>query len=282
EAVLFARSATTGGQRMPVHWGGDNSSSFPSMAESLRGGLSMSMSGFGFWSHDIGGFEGSPDPAVFKRWVAFGLLSSHSRLHGSQNYRVPWLFDTGDEEPGQSAVDVTRRFARLKAELMPYLYEAGRVAHETGLPVMRPMQLAFPGDPACDHLDRQYLLGPDLLVAPVLSAEGDVEYYLPAGRWTNLLTGEVADGGAWRRERHDFSSVPLWVREGAVLVTTPGATETERDYTAGALVTVYPGGEDGEVRATNPLDGTEVRFAVVRDADAVTVTASPKTDFRAR
>jgi len=282
EAVLFARSATTGGQRMPVHWGGDNSSSFPSMAESLRGGLSMSMSGFGFWSHDIGGFEGSPDPAVFKRWVAFGLLSSHSRLHGSQNYRVPWLFDTGDEEPGQSAVDVTRRFARLKAELMPYLYEAGRTAHESGLPVMRPMQLAFPGDPACDHLDRQYLLGPDLLVAPVLSAEGDVEYYLPAGRWTNLLTGEVADGGAWRRERHDFSSVPLWVREGAVLVTTPGATETERDYTADALVTVYPGGEDGEVRVTNPLDGAEVRFAVVRDGDAVTVTASPTTDFRAR
>ncbi len=282
EAVLFARSATTGGQRMPVHWGGDNSSTFPSMAESLRGGLSMSMSGFGFWSHDIGGFEGSPDPAVFKRWVAFGLLSSHSRLHGSQSYRVPWRFDTGDEEPGQSAVEVTRRFAELKAELMPYLYQAGLEAHETGVPLMRPMQLAFPHDRAVEYLDQQYLLGPDLLVAPVFSAEGDVEYYLPAGRWTNLLTGEVADGGTWRRERHDFSSVPLWVREGAVLVTTPGATDVEYDYTADALVTVYPGGADREVRVTNPADGREVRFAVVHDDDGVRVTASHALDFRAR
>ncbi len=195
---------------------------------------------------------------------------------------MPWLFDTGEEEPGQSAVDVTRRFARLKNELMPYLYEAGREAHEKGLPVMRPMQLAFPGDPACDHLDRQYLLGPDLLVALDISAEGDVEYYLPAGTWTNLLTGEVADGGVWRREVHDFSSVPLWVREGAVLVTTPDAAETERDYTADALVTVYPGGGDREVRVTNPLDGTEVRFAVVHDDDGVSVTATPAVPFRAR
>src|SRR5690625_1041678 len=282
EAVLFARSATTGGQRMPVHWGGDNSSTFPSMAESLRGGLSLSMSGFGFWSHDIGGFEGSPDPAVFKRWVAFGLLSSHSRLHGSQSYRAPWRFDTGDEEPGQSAVEVTRRFAELKAELMPYLYQAGLEAHETGLPLMRPMQLAFPHDRAVEYLDQQYLLGPDLLVAPVFSAEGDVEYYLPAGRWTNLLTGEVVDGGTWRRERHDFSSVPLWVREGAVLVTTPGATDVEYDYTADALVTVYPGGADRKVRVTNPADGREVRFAVVHDEDGVRVTASHALDFRAR
>lgn len=282
EAVLFARSATTGGQRMPVHWGGDNSSTFPSMAESLRGGLSMSMSGFGFWSHDIGGFEGSPDPAVFKRWVAFGLLSSHSRLHGSQSYRVPWLFDTGEEEPGQSAVEVTRRFAELKAELMPSLYQAGLEAHEQGLPLMRPMQLAFPHDRAVEYLDQQYLLGPDLLVAPVFSAEGDVEYYLPAGRWTNLLTGEVAEGGAWRRERHDFSSVPLWVREGAVLVTTPGATDVEHDYTANAMVTVYPGGVDREVGVTSPTDGTEVRFAVLHDDDGVRVRASQPVQFRAR
>ena len=90
EAVLFARSATAGGQQFPVHWGGDNTSTFPSMAETLRGGLSLASSGFGYWSHDIGGFEGTPDPAVFKRWVAFGLLSSHSRLHGSDSYRVPW------------------------------------------------------------------------------------------------------------------------------------------------------------------------------------------------
>jgi alpha-D-xyloside xylohydrolase len=217
EAVLFARSATAGGQSMPVHWGGDNSSSFTSMAESLRGGLSLALSGFGYWSHDIGGFEGDPDPAVFKRWLAFGLLSSHSRLHGSTSYRVPWAFDTGDEAPGQSAVEVARTFATLKASLRPYLVAAGEEAHRSGTPVMRPMQLAFPSDPAVAHLDRQYLLGPDLLVAPVFSASGDVEYYLPAGRWTNWFTRETVEGGGWRRERHDFDSVPLWIRAGAVI-----------------------------------------------------------------
>ena len=106
--MLFARSATAGGQQFPVHWGGDCESTLESMAESLRGGLSLALSGFGFWSHDIGGFEGTPDAAVFKRWLAFGLLSSHSRLHGSDSYRVPWAFD--DE-----AVDVTRRVHRAQA-----------------------------------------------------------------------------------------------------------------------------------------------------------------------
>src|SRR5690625_7262429 len=94
------------------------------MAESLRAGLSMSLAGFGYWSHDIGGFEGNPDPGVFKRWLAFGLMSSHSRLHGSKSYRVPWIFDTGEEDPGQSAVDVTRTFTNLKKRLM----EIGRAA----------------------------------------------------------------------------------------------------------------------------------------------------------
>ena len=118
EAVLFARSATAGGQQFPVHWGGDCESTFVSMAETLRGGLSLASSGFGFWSHDIGGFEGAPDAAVFKRWLAFGLLSSHSRLHGSDSYRVPWAFD-------EEAVDVARLFTRLKLSLMPYLARLG-------------------------------------------------------------------------------------------------------------------------------------------------------------
>ena len=284
DAVLFARSATAGGQQMPVHWGGDNSSSYESMAESLRGGLSLSMSGFGFWSHDIGGFEGSPDPAVFKRWLAFGLLSSHSRLHASQSYRVPWAFDDESTQyaAGQSAVEVTRRFTHLKLELMPYLYEAGLAAHERGVPVMRPMQLAFPEDPAVDHLDRQYMLGADLLVAPVFSEAGDVRYYLPAGTWTNLLTGERAVGGVWRTEQHDFSSVPLWVREDAVLVTGPGATRPDYDYAADALVTVYPGTVDRAVRVTHPETGAVTTFTVERHEDGATVTAEPPVAFRAR
>jgi alpha-D-xyloside xylohydrolase len=147
EAVVFARSATTGGQQFPVHWGGDNTATFESMAESLRGGLSLTLSGFGFWSHDIGGLEQTATPDLYKRWCAFGLLSSHSRLHGSQSYRVPWLF-------AEEAVAVLRFFTKLKCRLMPYLYGAACEAHETGVPVMRAMLLEFPDDPTCAHLDR--------------------------------------------------------------------------------------------------------------------------------
>lgn len=280
-AVLFARSATAGGQQMPVHWGGDNSSSFESMAETLRGGLSLALSGFGFWSHDIGGFEGNPDPAVFKRWVAFGLLSSHSRLHGSTSYRVPWAFDTGEEPEGLSAVDITRQFAHLKMRLMPYIYSVGQQAHDQGLPFMRPLQLEFPGDPAVDHLDRQYLIGDSILVAPVFSAEGDVDYYLPAGTWTNYLTGEVATGGGWRSERHDFNSIPLWVREGSVLVTGARQDRPDYDYALDPLVTVYPGSRVDSVHVTNPL-GEDLAFTVERAGDTTTVTSSSGEAFRAR
>ncbi|MCP2032020.1 alpha-D-xyloside xylohydrolase [Okibacterium sp. HSC-33S16] len=283
DAVLFARSATVGGQQQPVHWGGDNSSSFESMAETLRGGLSLAFSGFGYWSHDIGGFEGMPDAAVFKRWVAFGLMSSHSRLHGSTSYRVPWLFDDGTEAPGQSAVDVTRRFTTLKLELMPYLYSVGLEAHTTGTPFMRPMQVEFDGDPAVDYLDRQYLLGPDLLVAPVFSASGDVEYYLPAGTWTNYLTGESVTGPLWRRETHAFDSIPLWVREGAVLVTGSRSDRPDYDYSDNPLVTVYPGVTGTTtVAVANPLDGTSVSLTITANGDAVTVTSDADTVFRAR
>jgi alpha-D-xyloside xylohydrolase len=282
DAVLFARSATVGGQKQPVHWGGDNSSSFESMAETLRGGLSLALSGFGYWSHDIGGFEGSPDPAVFKRWVAFGLMSSHSRLHGSSNYRVPWLFDDGTEAPGQSAVDVTRRFTTLKLELMPYLYRVGIEAHETGTPFMRPMQLEFAGDPSVDYLDRQYLLGHDLLVAPVFSAAGDVQFYLPAGRWTNYLTGETAEGPQWRTETHGFDSLPLWVREGAVIVTGSRNDRPDYDYTVDPLVTVYPGFTGSrDVAIDHPLDGTSVSVTVSADAGVITVSGPADVAFRA-
>lgn len=287
EAVLFARSATAGGQQHPVHWGGDSTSTFASMAETLRGGLSLSLTGFGFWSHDIGGFEGTPDAAVFKRWLAFGLLSSHSRFHGSDSYRVPWLFDD-DESAEDSAVSVTRRFAKLKNRLAPYLVAAGHEAAATGLPVMRAMVLAFPEDPTCRTLDRQYLLGPDLLVAPVFSAEGDVELYLPAGTWTSLLTGERVTGPAWRRERHGFDSLPLYVRGGAVLPLGEREDRPDSDHLDGLTLRVFPSGDQrrsldvggagfevetagGTVRATGPAGrwSLQVDDVVVASHDGI-------------
>ena len=187
-ACLYARSATVGGQQQPVHWGGDCESTFNGMAQSLRAGLSLTSSGFGFWSHGIGGFEGAfPDPAVYKRWVAFGMLGSHSRLHGSTVYRVPWLFDEEDEKngvalvPGQTAVDVVREFTKLKLELMPYVYQLGLQPHVNGTPVMRSMFVEFPDDPACRTLDRQYMFGPSMLVAPVFTYSGEVSYRFLCG-----------------------------------------------------------------------------------------------------
>lgn len=187
-ACLYARSATVGGQQQPVHWGGDCESTFNGMAQSLRAGLSLTSSGFGFWSHDSGGFEGAfPDPAVYKRWVAFGMLGSHSRLHGSTVYRVPWLFDEEDEKsgvalvPGQTAVDVVREFTKLKLELMPYVYQLGLQPHANGTPVMRSMFVEFPDDPACRTLDRQYMFGPSMLVAPVFTYSGEVSYRFRCG-----------------------------------------------------------------------------------------------------
>ena len=206
QAILFARSATAGGQSMPVHWGGDSTSSFESMAESLRGGLSLLSSGFGYWSHDIGGFEGTPNPAVFKRWLAFGLLSSHSRLHGSSSVRVPWSID-------EEAVDVTRTFVHLKQALLPYLLQVAKLVNEEGTPMMRPMFMEFPEDRTVWFLDQQYMLGPDLLVAPVFNAEGSVEFYLPAGEWRNYFTGEIVSGGRWVKEIHGFHTLPLYIRD---------------------------------------------------------------------
>ncbi|GAA1714492.1 alpha-xylosidase [Nonomuraea bangladeshensis] len=267
EAVVFARSATAGGQRMPVHWGGDTGSTYESMAETLRGGLSLAFSGFSFWSHDIGGFEGTPDPGVFKRWVAFGLMSSHSRLHGSSSYRVPWAFD-------EEAVTVTRLFTKLKLRLMPYLYQAGLRAHESGTPVMRPMAMEFPGDRNAAHLDTQYMLGPDLLVAPVFTADGTVEFYLPEGTWTNYLTGERAEGGRWRTERHGFTSMPIYVREGAVLPVGARDDRPDYDYLDGLTLRVYPG-PDGEktITVTDQATGLPARFTVTRSGDEVSVSS---------
>ena len=258
DAVLFARSATAGGQSMPVHWGGDSTSTFTSMAETLRGGLSLAMSGFAYWSHDIGGFEGTPDAAVFKRWTAFGLLSSHSRFHGSDSYRVPWAFD-------EEAVEVTRRFTHLKMRLMPYLHQLGVDAARTGIPLLRPMALEFPDDPAVAYLDRQYMLGPSLLVAPVMSASGEAEFYLPDGEWTSLLSGEHVEGGRWRRETHGFDSLPLYVRPGAVLPWGARHDRPDYDYLEGLELRVFPGGSGTrEVVVTTP-DGRSEVFEVDLD-----------------
>ncbi len=238
EAILFARSATVGSQKFPVHWGGDCVSKYESMGESLRGGLSLCMSGFGFWSHDISGFENTASPDLYKRWSAFGLLSTHSRLHGSSSYRVPWLFD-------EESVDVVRYFSKLKCSLMPYLYGVATETANTGVPAMRSMILEFTKDRACDYLDTQYMLGDSLLVAPVFRPDGTVDYYLPkdpskgSSLWTNFLSNKRVEGGTWQYETHDFMSLPLMVRPNSIIAVGNNENVPDYNYLDGTVLHVF-------------------------------------------
>ncbi len=265
EAVLFARSATAGGQQFPVHWGGDCESTYVAMAESLRGGLSLALSGFGFWSHDIGGFEGYPDPAVFKRWTAFGFMSSHSRFHGSNSYRVPWLFD-------EEAVEVTRKFANLKMSLMPYVGQLGEIAASQGTPVMRPMLLEFPQDRSARAIGTQYMLGGNLLVAPVFDPT-TAEFYVPEGTWTSILSGKQYQGPRWFTEEFGFDEMPLLARPNTVI---PFGSEIERpDYDWDQNVTLHAyeleDGAEITVTVASQHNSAEVagQFEVTREANVI-------------
>ncbi|MCL2129762.1 MAG: alpha-xylosidase [Treponema sp.] len=269
EALVFARSATLGCQRFPVHWGGDCSASYESMAETLRGGLSLGLSGFGFWSHDIGGFENTATPDLFKRWTAFGLLSSHSRLHGNESYRVPWNFD-------EEACEVLRFFTELKFALMPYLYRGALEAHEEGIPVMRAMILEFPDDPACAYLDRQYMLGGNLLAAPVFNENGEVEYYLPGGKWTNIISGNVAGGGSWQKEKHGYFSLPLMVRPNSILALGRNCSQPDYDYTDAICFHVFElgQGETASFEICSTRGTIEGKLVITREKNKITVQRS--------
>ena len=257
KAIVFARSATVGGQKFPVHWGGDCSADYLSMAESLRGGLSLCMSGFGFWSHDISGFANTAPHHLFKRWVAFGLLSTHSRLHGDSSYRVPWLFSKEGEANGEEACAVTKHFAELKCSLMPYIFAKAVEANKTGVPVMRAMALEFEKDKNALPLDTQYMLGESILVSPVFTECGDVDYYLPYGKWTHLLTNEIYEGGKWYSENYDFFSLPLFVRENTIL---PIGNEKGRpDYDYGSNITLHVFNlEKSATRTVYDTEGREI------------------------
>ncbi|MHA3225946.1 alpha-xylosidase [Globicatella sulfidifaciens] len=273
EAVLFARSATVGGQKFPVHWGGDNTADYPSMAESLRAGLSFGLSGFGYWSHDIGGFESGCQPDIYKRWTQFGLLSSHSRYHGSWEYKVPWLF-------GEEAVEVTRKFTKLKLSLMPYLIAESNYTHETGVPMMRAMIIDFEQDLNTHTLDRQYMLGSNLLVAPIFNEEGIVQFYVPnGGTWTNYLTGELYLGGKWYTQKYDYFGLPLLARPNSIIIEGNINSHAVYDFNKGFTAHWFEPSEniaseasiynqESELVATLKAINTEGKFQVDLSGDA--------------
>jgi alpha-D-xyloside xylohydrolase len=244
------------------------------MAESLRGGLSLGLSGFGFWSHDIGGFESKASAAVYKRWIAFGLLSSHSRLHGSTSYRVPWLYD-------EESCDVLRHFTNLKCRLMPYLMAAAVQARDANQPMLRAMLLEFPDDPTSRTLDRQYMLGDGLLVAPVFH-DRRAEYYLPRGTWTHLLTGECREGPGWFFDELDFFGLPLWVRPNALIGV--GANATQVDYDLSRSLRLVCGKLQGRLALQAPVVDARGELAgaleVYHDGERVRVKSAQLSDFQ--
>ena len=267
DAVLFARSATVGGQKFPVHWGGDCWSDYESMEESLRGGLSLLMSGFGYWAHDIGGFENTSTADVYKRWVQFGLFSSHSRLHGSSSYRVPWVYD--DE-----AVDVVREFTRHKAKLMPYIYKNAVETSVSGIPMMRSMVMEFEKDRTCPYLDKQYMFGDSILVAPIFNEEGLGSFYLPSGKWTDFFTGEVYEGEKWYEKKYDYLHLPLFVKENSIVVLGSCDDRPDYDYEKDVEVRIYAPEEGKELSAdVYGMDGkVKMTVKAIKKGDEIIVT----------
>ncbi|MBE6854365.1 MAG: alpha-xylosidase [Ruminococcus sp.] len=269
---LFARSATVGGQKFPVHWGGDCSAEYVSMAETLRGGLSLCSSGFGYFSHDIGGFEATAPADVYKRWCAFGLMSSHSRLHGSTSYRVPWNFD-------EESCDVLRFFTKLKGKLMPYLYAQAVKTSTRGIPMMRPMVIDFADDLVCLHLDQQYMFGDNLLCAPIFNENGEADVYLPAGKWTDIITGETFEGGRYIHRKCGYLEMPVLARPNSIVTFGNFTDNFVYDYLEGATVTIF-NLEDGKTAETKIFD-TEAKeilsLSASRTGDSITVSYT-KTD----
>jgi len=262
DAVTWGRSAWTGGQQYPLYWGGDPDASFEGMASALRGGLSLSLTGFPFWGHDIGGFWGEPSERLYVRWAQFGLLSSHARCHGVTP-REPWQF-------GEAATRAFRKFARLRYRLFPYLYSLAAEATETGMPVVRPLVLEYQDDPWVHGVDDQFLLGSDLLVAPVLRADDTVDVYLPDDEWVDFWTGERIQGPVTLHREVPLDSMPLFVRAESVIPMADDEIPRTIEGLSGERSLRVTLSADGESRARGSVFDAaagELREVVV-DCDA--------------
>jgi alpha-D-xyloside xylohydrolase len=208
ENIIWARSAWAGSQRYPTHWGGDPANTNTSMAATLRGGLSLGLSGFSFWSHDMGGFVQRAPENLYRRWVPFGMLTSHARSHGIPP-KEPW-------EYGEDFMDAFRQADEMRYCLMPYIYAQAKHSSENGLPMVRALFIEYPDDPGSWLIDNEYLFGSDILVAPMFENTPDRDVYLPPGKWIDYQTGKAWQGG-WHRIAHGGIPVIMLVREGSVI-----------------------------------------------------------------
>ncbi len=258
--LVWSRAGTAGSQRYPVCWSGDPAADWDSLACTIRGGLSIGMSGVPFWASDIGGYRGSPSPDLYIRWAQFALLCSHARFHGD-SAREPWAF-------GSDADRIVREFAELRYRLLPYLYSAAYEAHLTGLPVIRAMPLAFPQDRNTYDKDLQFMLGASLLVAPIYDGSEQRSVYLPAGRWIDYWTGLEQVGGRNIEVTCPIEQIPIYVRAGAIIPTIADARRVPNGVISPLIVDVYPNGngdytlyeDEGETRFSYRENGQNFRF----------------------
>lgn len=271
EWIVWARSGTAGSQRYPVHWGGDSQCSFGGLAGTLRAALSLGLSGFPFFSHDIGGFIGRPDPELYVRWAQFGLFSSHSRCHGAGDYnpREPWTF-------GEEACGIFLRYDRLRYRLLPYIYNQARRCSASAKPMVRALLVDYPDDRNTWPIQDQYLFGDSLLIAPVLRPLAEAQtrcLYLPAGVWIDYWTHQaVCSRGEWIERPVDLATMPIYVRAGSILPYGEERLSTENRIGPIVLLEVYAGASG----RLDYADGEKTFTAVWQDGRLALEGLSPE------
>ena len=219
EGIIWARSAWAGSQRYALHWGGDAATNNIGMLGDLRGGLSFGLSGFSFWSHDMGGFVTASPEDIYRRWLPFGFLSSHTRAHGAPPTE-PWLIS-------ESFTKAFRECAEMKYRLMPYVYAQAKDCSERGLPMVRALLVEFPQDKGAWLVEDEYMFGSQMLVAPLLESGNSRDVYLPKGKWIDYQTGKVYEGGYQTIEAGKIPAVIL-VRDGSLIPHAPLAQRTDQ------------------------------------------------------
>ncbi len=245
EGIVWARSTYAGGQRYPLPWSGDSRSTFENLAGALRSGLSLGMSGQPYWSHDIGGFIGVPDAELYIRWAQFGLFSSHARCHGggNNNPREPWAF-------GEEALEIFRKYARLRYKLLPYIFSTEAQSMSTGMPFIRHMALMHQDDRNTHGLYDQYYFGESFMIAPLLNKGGHRQIYLPEGIWYDFWTGGKIQKTGWIEVRANLHTMPVYVPAGAIIVYGPEQNYVDEKQTTLLEIHIYSGA-DGKFKYKN-------------------------------
>ena len=252
--LIWARSAWAGSQRYPLHWGGDAENTNSAMAASLRAGMSFGLSGFPFWSHDIGGFVKAPDPELYLRWLAFGMFSSHCRCHGKPP-REPWDFS-------EKFLIEFRQLVDLRYQFMPYILSQACVCTHSGLPMIRPYFIEFPEDPAAWTIDDAYLFGESILVAPLFTSKvKGRSVYVPYGLWTEYPTGRTIEGGRWIHAAA-YNHIVLMVRDGSIIpMAKPAQSVDSMDLTHFSLFTCCHNSAEASGHIPTP-DGKTIRISM--------------------